>query len=226
MAMQHAGKNASAVAHGARNAVQSMVQAGMGMMMGKGGGIQLKSMPPPPPAQPAKRSRLFSIASAATHPRGCPCSGCTAEAGTASAQVGAGHAPTHPRGCPCNSCASGTGVVSAIGGGRPHPLGCPCGGCVSGKRRFASSSAAFDPLGESVRRDRVEKEVAGLTRHEAAEEEARWDETLRAIKTGGGDEDAFEPDGASPVKREHGGPRGPEPTRFGDWEQKGRCSDF
>lgn len=26
--------------------------------------------------------------------------------------------------------------------------------------------------------------------------------------------------------REYGGPRGPEPTRYGDWEQKGRCSDF
>lgn len=25
---------------------------------------------------------------------------------------------------------------------------------------------------------------------------------------------------------EIGGPKGPEPTRFGDWEQKGRCSDF
>lgn len=25
---------------------------------------------------------------------------------------------------------------------------------------------------------------------------------------------------------EIGGPRGPEPTRYGDWEQKGRCSDF
>lgn len=25
---------------------------------------------------------------------------------------------------------------------------------------------------------------------------------------------------------EVGGPKGPEPTRFGDWEQKGRCSDF
>jgi hypothetical protein len=25
---------------------------------------------------------------------------------------------------------------------------------------------------------------------------------------------------------EIGGPRGPEPTRFGDWEQKGRCTDF
>jgi len=26
--------------------------------------------------------------------------------------------------------------------------------------------------------------------------------------------------------KEFGGPKGPEPTRFGDWEQKGRCSDF
>ena len=26
--------------------------------------------------------------------------------------------------------------------------------------------------------------------------------------------------------REVNGPKGPEPTRYGDWEQKGRCSDF
>lgn len=26
--------------------------------------------------------------------------------------------------------------------------------------------------------------------------------------------------------REIGGPKGPEPTRYGDWEQKGRCTDF
>jgi hypothetical protein len=25
---------------------------------------------------------------------------------------------------------------------------------------------------------------------------------------------------------ETGGPKGPEPTRYGDWEQKGRCTDF
>jgi hypothetical protein len=25
---------------------------------------------------------------------------------------------------------------------------------------------------------------------------------------------------------EIGGPKGPEPTRYGDWEQNGRCSDF
>jgi len=27
-------------------------------------------------------------------------------------------------------------------------------------------------------------------------------------------------------RREIGGPPGPEPTRFGDWEKKGRCIDF
>lgn len=26
--------------------------------------------------------------------------------------------------------------------------------------------------------------------------------------------------------REVGGPKGPEPTRYGDWERKGRCVDF
>jgi hypothetical protein len=26
--------------------------------------------------------------------------------------------------------------------------------------------------------------------------------------------------------REIGGPPGPEPTRYGDWEQRGRCIDF
>ncbi len=30
-----------------------------------------------------------------------------------------------------------------------------------------------------------------------------------------------------PAKPEEiGGPKGPEPTRYGDWEQKGRCTDF
>ena len=26
--------------------------------------------------------------------------------------------------------------------------------------------------------------------------------------------------------KESGGPKGPEPTRYGDWERKGMCSDF
>jgi hypothetical protein len=31
---------------------------------------------------------------------------------------------------------------------------------------------------------------------------------------------------AAPAPREIGGPPGPEPTRFGDWEKNGRCIDF
>jgi len=31
---------------------------------------------------------------------------------------------------------------------------------------------------------------------------------------------------ASVVRRETGGPAHPEPTRYGDWELRGRCIDF
>ena len=31
---------------------------------------------------------------------------------------------------------------------------------------------------------------------------------------------------AAPLPREQGGPKGPEPTRFGDWDKKGIASDF
>lgn len=32
--------------------------------------------------------------------------------------------------------------------------------------------------------------------------------------------------GPVPAPKEVGGPKGPEPTRFGDWERNGRCIDF
>jgi hypothetical protein len=31
---------------------------------------------------------------------------------------------------------------------------------------------------------------------------------------------------AQPPVPEIGGPKGPEPTRYGDWEKGGRCTDF
>ncbi|XP_067667746.1 succinate dehydrogenase assembly factor 4, mitochondrial-like [Haliotis asinina] len=34
------------------------------------------------------------------------------------------------------------------------------------------------------------------------------------------------PDDVNPITGEIGGPRGPEPTRYGDWERKGRVTDF
>uniref|UniRef100_F6PTG1 Succinate dehydrogenase assembly factor 4, mitochondrial n=1 Tax=Ornithorhynchus anatinus TaxID=9258 RepID=F6PTG1_ORNAN len=34
------------------------------------------------------------------------------------------------------------------------------------------------------------------------------------------------PGDVNPITKEKGGPKGPEPTRYGDWERKGRCVDF
>lgn len=34
------------------------------------------------------------------------------------------------------------------------------------------------------------------------------------------------PEGINPNTGERNGPAGPEPTRYGDWERKGRVSDF
>ncbi len=31
---------------------------------------------------------------------------------------------------------------------------------------------------------------------------------------------------ATPLEKEINGPKGLEPTRYGDWESKGRCYDF
>lgn len=54
-------------------------------------------------------------------------------------------------------------------------------------------------------------------------------ETVRDGTDGDGAPAAKEgrtPDGRDPAGEEIGGPKGPEPTRYGDWERKGRCIDF
>lgn len=38
--------------------------------------------------------------------------------------------------------------------------------------------------------------------------------------------DQGKPQPAPPMPKEIGGVPGPEPTRYGDWEHKGRCTDF
>ena len=35
-----------------------------------------------------------------------------------------------------------------------------------------------------------------------------------------------QPEPLAPASEEHGGPKGQEPTRYGDWENKGICWDF
>ncbi len=38
--------------------------------------------------------------------------------------------------------------------------------------------------------------------------------------------EAPQPAVQKPLPKEIGGTKGPEPTRYGDWEHKGRCTDF
>jgi len=40
------------------------------------------------------------------------------------------------------------------------------------------------------------------------------------------DQATVSPADAASMPPEVNGPKGPEPTRYGDWEQKGRCTDF
>ena len=46
------------------------------------------------------------------------------------------------------------------------------------------------------------------------------------VNAADGAKDAITRPGGFDMLREINGPKGPEPTRYGDWEQKGRCSDF
>ena len=50
----------------------------------------------------------------------------------------------------------------------------------------------------------------------------------RASDTGTKAEEPSPAEEKAPAARpkEIGGPPGPEPTRYGDWEKKGRCIDF
>lgn len=68
-----------------------------------------------------------------------------------------------------------------------------------------------------------------------AESESRETEGQPAADLGTADDAGAAPkDGAGPVPatatpqpvEEIGGPKGAEPTRYGDWERKGRCIDF
>lgn len=51
----------------------------------------------------------------------------------------------------------------------------------------------------------------------------RKHEDLRRVRE---DPTRRQPDVAKQRTKELGGPPGPEPTRYGDWERNGRCIDF
>ncbi|KAM0939469.1 putative succinate dehydrogenase assembly factor 4 [Dioscorea sansibarensis] len=99
-----------------------------------------------------------------------------------------------------------------------HEIGNPRVGLVLGCTRSLSSSSP--PLPEAELRAAVEEEKKKEERNEPGSEGRKGD---------GEEEEAADDNGGVHVNKvtgEVGGPRGPEPTRYGDWERGGRCSDF
>ena len=64
-----------------------------------------------------------------------------------------------------------------------------------------------------------------MSKQETDAEKDSLAEAVPASNTGISDAPAFEA-GSLDTAIERGGPKGPEPTRFGDWENNGRCTDF
>ncbi|MDN5865030.1 MAG: DUF1674 domain-containing protein [Gammaproteobacteria bacterium] len=60
------------------------------------------------------------------------------------------------------------------------------------------------------------RETARIDKQGATDERSRGETRNPPLPAGDG----------IPDVREIGGPKGPEPTRYGDWERKGRCIDF
>lgn len=88
---------------------------------------------------------------------------------------------------------------------------------LQGARTLATS--ALPPSQEASRFD---PPPSPLKLAEADKEEAKREEAT-------GKEEVVENDDGDCVIKltgEIGGPKGPEPTRYGDWERGGRCSDF
>lgn len=65
-----------------------------------------------------------------------------------------------------------------------------------------------------------------MTKSEPAEKSKLPPEAQRALAEAEERRKASEQAAAMPKPKEIGGPEGPEPTRYGDWEKNGIASDF
>merc|ERR1719498_316632 len=85
----------------------------------------------------------------------------------------------------------------------------------------ASSSPVANSLSSDVKVEKVRVEACGDIDSDDEDDEMEQEEMFV---------EAYESPSFDHGRAEWGGPRRggrlPEPTRFGDWERKGRCSDF
>ncbi|KAL4594828.1 hypothetical protein ACB092_12G046900 [Castanea dentata] len=103
-------------------------------------------------------------------------------------------------------------VFQAAATTRPDPL------IRSVVTRFMSSATPHQeiPL-QNNKQESIKEDLETKNKEEEEEEEDEDDDAQYVDENG---------NFVNKVTGEVGGPRGPEPTRYGDWEQKGRCSDF
>merc|ERR1711962_1401141 len=79
------------------------------------------------------------------------------------------------------------------------------------------------PLGRFSAEEKLKEKEAEKVAEKAATE---GDESKSESEEPAPDPYAPFPNDRNPETGETGGPRGPEPTRYGDWERKGRVTDF
>ncbi|KAF8042874.1 hypothetical protein BT93_A1256 [Corymbia citriodora subsp. variegata] len=83
-------------------------------------------------------------------------------------------------------------------------------------------------FGSSTEQPRGGNRPSGEPREGAAKEIRQQHEEEEPRRAEEGEEEEEEEDDGYVNRQtgEIGGPKGPEPTRYGDWERNGRCSDF
>ncbi|KAM5557654.1 succinate dehydrogenase assembly factor 4, mitochondrial [Rosa sericea] len=101
-------------------------------------------------------------------------------------------------------------------------------------RRFSSTIVTkAEPLARSAVNSvsRLLSSSTGQSQPERENAEVKYDGSAKRDdgksekRTEDGEDDGDELD-LNKETGEIGGPKGPEPTRYGDWEKNGRCSDF
>ena len=81
-------------------------------------------------------------------------------------------------------------------------------------------------LSKSIKSNSVKQSTKQKGNTPAGQLDSAWDSDRERVVPV--EKDPYEsfPDGKNPETGEIGGPKGPEPTRYGDWERKGRVYDF
>ncbi|KAJ2770211.1 hypothetical protein IWQ56_002253 [Coemansia nantahalensis] len=84
------------------------------------------------------------------------------------------------------------------------------------------------PLGDAAEQRRIAQMLQEAEREAMPPPGLTAEEVERFYDAAKDDSDPLRPfpNNVNPSTGEVNGPRGPEPTRFGDWERKGRVSDF